>query len=89
LIHRTERGELVRSKSEVIISDKLYARKVDYTYDPSITFRSGFVERVTIGDIHPRSTAREAGQGRKGFWLTPAVEQQAQGRFDHLQKGAS
>lgn len=33
LIHRTERGELVRSKSEVIIANMLYHMKVDYLYE--------------------------------------------------------
>jgi len=29
LIHRTERGELVKSKSELVIADKLHARGID------------------------------------------------------------
>ena len=33
LIFRTERGDLVRSKSEVILADKMHARKVDYAYE--------------------------------------------------------
>ena len=33
LIHRTERGDLVRSKSELVIADKLYARGIDYAYE--------------------------------------------------------
>ena len=33
LIHRTERGDLVRSKSELVIADKLYAVGVDYAYE--------------------------------------------------------
>ena len=33
LIHRTERGELVRSKSELVIADKLYAAGADYDYE--------------------------------------------------------
>ena len=33
LIHRTERGELVRSKSELVIADKLHAAGVDYSYE--------------------------------------------------------
>ena len=33
LIYRTERGELVRSKSELVIADKLFAREVDYKYE--------------------------------------------------------
>jgi ATP-dependent exoDNAse (exonuclease V) alpha subunit len=48
LIHRTERGELVRSKSEVIIADKLHSRKIDYTYEMPILLDgpSGKVERA-------------------------------------------
>jgi len=33
LIHRTERGELVRSKSELVIADKLHVRGVSYFYE--------------------------------------------------------
>ena len=36
LIHRTARGELVRSKSEVIIADRLFAHGLDYTYEPEL-----------------------------------------------------
>lgn len=40
LIHRTERGEAVRSKSEVIIADKLYNKKLDYQYEAPLEFDS-------------------------------------------------
>lgn len=48
LIHRTTRGELVRSKSEVVIADHLLSNKVNYDYEPEITigdkkFRPDFV----------------------------------------------
>ena len=33
LIHRTEQGRLVRSKSELVIADKLYARGIEYAYE--------------------------------------------------------
>jgi len=33
LVHRTSRGEAVRSKSEVIIANLLHARAVDYVYE--------------------------------------------------------
>jgi hypothetical protein len=33
LIHRTRRGDSVRSKSEVIIADLLYSKGIDYTYE--------------------------------------------------------
>ena len=36
LIHRTQRGHLVRSKSELIIADKLHAAGLDYDYEPQI-----------------------------------------------------
>lgn len=36
LIHRTVRGELVRSKSEVIIANALYQHKLDYEYEPDL-----------------------------------------------------
>ncbi|MCF0133823.1 MAG: AAA family ATPase [Blautia sp.] len=36
LVHRTVRGELVRSKSEVIIANALYYNKLDYEYEPEL-----------------------------------------------------
>jgi hypothetical protein len=36
LIHQTERGELVRSKSEVIIADHLHRRKINYRYEEKL-----------------------------------------------------
>lgn len=41
LIHRTERGDLVRSKSELVIADKLHARGVDYAYEQPLILRNG------------------------------------------------
>ena len=48
LIHRTTRGELVRSKSEVIIADHLLSNHIKYDYEPEVTvagrkFRPDFV----------------------------------------------
>ena len=37
LIHRTARGEMVRSKSEVIIADHLADKGVDYGYEQPLT----------------------------------------------------
>lgn len=37
LIHRTARGEMVRSKSEVIIANTLAAKGVDYAYERPLT----------------------------------------------------
>ena len=44
LIHRTKRGELVRSKSEVIIANELLAQGFDrYEYEQQLTLPSGSV----------------------------------------------
>lgn len=37
LIHRTSKGEMVRSKSEVIIAEHLAARDVEYSYERALT----------------------------------------------------
>lgn len=39
LVHRTERGELVRSKSELLITSVLHARDVKYTYEEPLTIQ--------------------------------------------------
>lgn len=41
LIHRSERGELVRSKSELVIADKLFARSIDYGFEQPIVLADG------------------------------------------------
>ena len=41
LIHRTERGDLVRSKSELVIADKLYARGITYGYEQMLVLPDG------------------------------------------------
>lgn len=41
LIHRTERGDLVRSKSELVIADKLHARGVNYAYEQPLALPEG------------------------------------------------
>lgn len=48
LIHRTTRGELVRSKSEVIIADHLFSNGIQYDYEPEVIvegrkFRPDFI----------------------------------------------
>lgn len=44
LIHRTARGELVRSKSEVIIANALYYHHLEYVYEPVLALE-GVVKR--------------------------------------------
>ena len=41
LIHRTERGDLVRSKSELVIADKLHSRGIDYVYEQPLVLTNG------------------------------------------------
>jgi hypothetical protein len=40
-IHRTARGDLVRSKSEVIVADALFYIGCDYLYEETLTGKSG------------------------------------------------
>jgi len=44
LIHKTARGEIVRSKSEVIIADKLFAKDIDYCYEQSLKGNDNIVK---------------------------------------------
>lgn len=60
LIHRTARGELVRSKSEVIIADHLFHKKLDYRYE----------EKLTLGDEVriPDFTIEDEDTGITYYW---------------------
>ncbi len=61
LIHRTERGELVRSKSEVVIADKLYARGIDYAYEQLLVLPNGQVR-------YPDFTIEDRARGVTFYW---------------------
>jgi hypothetical protein len=61
LIHRTERGELVRSKSEVIIADKLHSRGIDYGYETPVQLSNGHTR-------YPDFTIEDAASGRVYYW---------------------
>lgn len=61
LIHRTERGHLVRSKSELVIADKLHARKVDYAYEQPLPLDDGRV-------WYPDFTIEDEATGRRVYW---------------------
>lgn len=52
---RTEQGERVRSKSEVIIADKLHRAGIPYAYEPSVTFRDGEVMRPDFLVLNTRT----------------------------------
>lgn len=60
LIHRTARGELVRSKSEVIIADRLFAHGLDYVYEPEIKLE-GRIKRPDFSVI-------DGDTGIKWYW---------------------
>ncbi len=60
LIHRTARGEMVRSKSEVIIADHLANKGVDYGYEQPLT-----IEGVTK---YPDFTIEDMESGSIFYW---------------------
>lgn len=61
LIHRTERGDLVRSKSELVIADKLHARGVDYVYEQPLQLGDGRVR-------YPDFTIADPASGVTYYW---------------------
>ena len=62
LIHNTTRGELVRSKSEVIIANLLHARNIDYDYEQQL-----IVDGVPQ-DKFPDFTIEDDDTGVKYIW---------------------
>jgi hypothetical protein len=61
LIHQTRRGDLVRSKSEVIISDALFAHDIFYEYEPRLEAPDGSFRR-------PDFSIDDAAGGRRIYW---------------------
>ena len=61
LIHRTARGELVRSISEVVVADALNAEGIDYHYEKALRGADG-VER------YPDFTAEDPATGITVYW---------------------
>ena len=61
LIHRTERGDLVRSKSEVVIADKLHARGIDYAYEQPLVLPNGRTR-------YPDFTIADHARGVTFYW---------------------
>jgi hypothetical protein len=61
LIHRTARGELVRSISEVVVADALHAQGIEYRYEEALRGPGG-VER------YPDFTAEDPASGVKIYW---------------------
>ena len=61
LIHRTERGDLVRSKSELVIADKLHARRIDYAYEQPLLLTNGRTR-------YPDFTIADHARGVTFYW---------------------
>ena len=61
LIHRTERGELVRSKSELVIADKLHARGIEYAYEQPLVLPDGRIR-------YPDFTIADHARGVTYYW---------------------
>jgi hypothetical protein len=61
LIHRTARGEFVRSKSEVIIANELHNSGIDYSYERELLFDQGKPR-------YPDFTIEDAASGLTIYW---------------------
>jgi hypothetical protein len=61
LIHRTERGDLVRSKSELVIADKLYTCGIEYAYEQPLVLADGEVR-------YPDFTIADDARGVTFYW---------------------
>lgn len=61
LIHRTERGELVRSISEVVVADAMHRERVNYRYEYPLVGKDG-TER------YPDFTVDDAATGITIYW---------------------
>jgi ATP-dependent exoDNAse (exonuclease V) alpha subunit len=61
LIHRCENGTtLVRSKSELVIADKLFARGVDFAYEQEL--------KLSDGIVYPDFTIADPATGMTFYW---------------------
>jgi len=60
LIHRTARGEMVRSKSEVIVADHLASKGIEYAYEEPLT-----IDGVTK---YPDFTVEDIESGSTFYW---------------------
>ena len=60
LIHRTLRDDLVRSKSELTIADRLHSNKIDYLYEEPLTLNGK--------TRYPDFTIEDSESGKKVYW---------------------
>ena len=61
LIHQTEQGDLVRSKSELVIADKLHSRGVEYAYEQPLVLSNGRTR-------YPDFTIADHARGVTFYW---------------------
>ncbi|MBI9050011.1 MAG: ATP-dependent RecD-like DNA helicase [Anaerolineaceae bacterium] len=61
LIHRTRRGESVRSKSEVIIANILFEKHIDYVYEQALIINNGIPK-------YPDFTIEDSDSGITYYW---------------------
>ena len=69
LIHKTRRGDSVRSKSEVIIADLLYSKGIDYQYEAPFIGNDG-------SRRYPDFTFEDAELGLQVYWEHLGLMQQ-------------
>ena len=72
LIHRTKRGEMVRSKSEVIIANMLDSLKLGYAYEQPFTGKDGSI-RYTDFTIEDAESGRTVLLEHLGMLSNPAT----------------
>ena len=60
-VHRTHRGELVRSKSEVIVANALDAERIEYTYEQLLDLADG------RGEVLPDFTVEDEATGETWY----------------------
>ncbi|MFC1529562.1 ATP-dependent RecD-like DNA helicase [Gemmatimonadota bacterium] len=61
LIHRTERGDLVRSKSELVIANMLHTRDINYVYEQPLVLPNGRTR-------YPDFTITDHARGVTFYW---------------------
>lgn len=59
--YKTDKGDLVRSKSEVIIANKLFAKKIPYRYECMLELKDGHV-------VYPDFTIMNPSTGQVIIW---------------------
>jgi hypothetical protein len=65
LIHRTASGEMVRSKSEVLIADHLARKEKEHGFEH---YRYGFPLTLGGATKYPDFTIEDAASGRNYYW---------------------